>query len=364
MVSMNFEGLVTNVDTSGSIMRYDLPQGLYGLPAEGNNMGVLFGPSESLPTNCSYPVDASTGFRIGEDTPDNSRCGRGVLGNGTVVLDSGECPAGQTPDQYADAYYFQPRVPVWRPDVGTCHQNVPQETLAAQKALFLKIATEVDGEELWNGPSTRGGRPPSAYNEFVFESKPSKFAAYIWAHEGPFEDIRDCPKRVSVSELKFGRCKLCELGKQLCQDNSDPRPDKPLIEIAQQNIASLNFGKLTYDNITSYKDVVENGGYDADLIFRELSWEDVCGDSFFSECGNCGNNGILFLKSTNPEEVISCVRPTFSNPDGGCCYDDSCYTPGSGSGCYTKPDGYKCCSYNNYGPDYFGGQGPVDCCGI
>ena len=81
MVSMNFEGLVTNVDTSGSIMRYDLPQGLYGLPAEGNNMGVLFGPSESLPTNCSYPVDASTGFRIGEDTPDNSRCGRGVLGN-------------------------------------------------------------------------------------------------------------------------------------------------------------------------------------------------------------------------------------------------------------------------------------------
>ena len=57
-------------------------------------------------------------------------------------------------------------------------------------------------------------------------------------------------------------------------------PDKPLIEIA--NIAYFGVGGCassdpSYNLITSYKDVVDNGGYDADTIFRELSWDEVCG---------------------------------------------------------------------------------------
>ena len=284
MVSMSF-GAVTDIDTSGSIMRYDLPQGVYGDHLVRNNIGVLFSPSELPATNCSYTIDASTSSRLLEG--DKSRCGRGVL-DGTLVLDSGECPDDQTSDQYADAYYFQPRGirNEWRPDLGTCHQNDPQETLAAQKALFLKIATEVDGEELWNDLTiTRKGAPPSAYNEFVLKDilTVEDITAYVWAHGGAFyEDIRECP------QLLNDDCRLCTLRKQLCSDVTGPRPNNPLVEIANQNIANF-YGRLTYENITSYKDIIDNnGGYDADMIFRELSWEDVCGEglspSFSDAC--------------------------------------------------------------------------------
>ena len=283
MVSMNFEGLVTNIDTSGSVMQKEIPQGLFG---DNNNIGVLFSPSELPATNCSYAFDANTGNRVGEDSPDDSRCGRGYFRNDTVIIPgSGKCPDDQTADQYADAYYFQPidpnPTPRWRLDLGMCHQNNPQETLAAQKALLFKIATEADGEVLYNDRITRFGTRPSTYNEFIFESRPSVFSAYVWAHEGPFfDDIRDCP-------VNFAKCRLCTL-RELCPSGS-PRPNKPLVEIAQQQMQGDNFRSLTYDNITSYKDAVDNnGGYDADMIFRELSWEDVCGEglspSFSDAC--------------------------------------------------------------------------------
>ena len=59
MVSMvfGFGVPVTDIDTSGSIMRKDLPQGLLvllGYPIVGNNKGVLF--SDPPATNCSYTV--------------------------------------------------------------------------------------------------------------------------------------------------------------------------------------------------------------------------------------------------------------------------------------------------------------------
>lgn len=66
---------------------------------------------------------------------------------------------------------------------------------------------------------------------------------------------------------------------------------KPLVEIANQNIAGKD-GKLTYENIASYKERVDQGGYNADEIFRTLSWEDVCGftlgNSFLNVCQQNG----------------------------------------------------------------------------
>ena len=73
-----------------------------------------------------------------------------------------------------------------------------------------------------------------------------------------------------------------------------------LIEIA--NIAYFGVGGCTsndpsYDLITSYKDV-DNGGYDANMIFKELSWEDVCGPGKDTKSGfrppfraECKRNG-------------------------------------------------------------------------
>ena len=103
--------------------------------------------------------------------------------------------------------------------------------------------------------------------------------------------------------------------------------------------------------------------------FNDVYWDadnqrvGLAGNTNEACFSDCDYKGYLFLKSTNPEEEISCVLPKPSNLSGGCCYDDGCYTPGSGTGCYTKPDGYKCCNYDNYGPDYFDGLGPADCCG-
>lgn len=126
-------------------MRKDLPQGLFGYPWVGNNKGVLF--SDLPTTNCSYTVDAQTNNRL-------SLCGQYPESspNDIDTSSSGECPAGQTAQEYAERFYFQPRNSQgnWRLDIGTCHQKDPQETLAAQKALYLKIATDETGEELWN----------------------------------------------------------------------------------------------------------------------------------------------------------------------------------------------------------------------
>ena len=179
---------------------------------EGNNKGVLF--SDPPATICSYTVDAQTSNRL-------SRCGQYPESSSPNDIDttlSGECPAGQTAQEYAEGFYFQPRNSRgnWRLDIGTCHQKDPQETLAAQKGLYLKIATDKTGEVLWNDKGTSGSInliPPSAYNEFVFEIKPTiaDIAAYVWTHEGSFyDDIRECSKN--------GQCELCKIRKELCPE--------------------------------------------------------------------------------------------------------------------------------------------------
>jgi len=272
-------------------MQKDLPLGVVGNGGDDfNDRGSIFGPTQPA-TECGYTVDADTDAReVGPDQflVQDPRCGR----SDNFPAISGKCPANQTPQEYADAYFFKPintdinfcgcaeclGTGGWLPNVGVCYdEGDPKVTLDKQKELFLKLATDATAQAQWNDP-VLSAKKPTFYNEFVFKDTAAdlekQIAAIVWAHTGPFfNDIRDCPNNGGAYT-----CELCEIQREFCKGGK--RPDKPLIEIA--NLQYVGVGGCTsndpsYDLITSYKDVVDKGGYDADTIFRELSWDEVCG---------------------------------------------------------------------------------------
>lgn len=277
MVSMAFaSNVILPLDASASIIRKDLPQGLLGtFNDQFNNKGVIFEPKDRPATACGYTFDADTDGRA--FGPDQNRCGR----SNEFPLLSDKCPnfpAFQTPQEYADMYFFKPintNSGDWAPNVGQCYdKGDPRVTLDKQKEVFLKIATDATAKDQWNDP-VLSLKKPSFYNEFVLKDKPTdpQIAAYVWAHAGPFfNDIKDCPNNGGTYT-----CELCAIQMEFCRNGQ--RPDKPLIEIANQffGVGGCVSNDPSYDMITAYEDVVAKGGYDADMIFRELSWDDVCG---------------------------------------------------------------------------------------
>ena len=268
--------VVLPADTSGSILRKDLPLGLIGnFNDQFNQKGLIFGPTQPA-IKCGFTFDSDSDGRLFFG-PDQNRCGR----SNEFPATSGQCPNSpkfQTSQEYADEYFFEPTDAsgVWAPNVGQCYdKGDARVTLDKQKELFLKIATDATAQAQWNDPVT-GADKPSLYNEFVLKDfgTTDPVSAYVWAHAGPFfNDIRDCPNNGGTYT-----CELCKLQRELCKGGK--LPDKPLIEIA--NVQYLDVGGCpsndpSYNLITSYKDVVANGGYDADMIFKELSWDEVCG---------------------------------------------------------------------------------------
>ncbi|KAL7550852.1 hypothetical protein ACHAWF_014049, partial [Thalassiosira exigua] len=192
MVSVVPEYILTEYDTSGSIMQKMLPQGLAGgffFPSgkrefQDGSIGVIFPSSPSLPTTtCSYTVDAAT-FR--RESHSGSRCG--LHGSYDWEAGGGECPANQTAEEYAEEFYFKPLTysygpekPSWPFRSATCHQTDPMDTLAAQVAFYLLLALNSTEDE-WNLYTQMGG-PQCTYNEMVLVDKP-QIEAFFWAHSG------------------------------------------------------------------------------------------------------------------------------------------------------------------------------------
>jgi len=185
-----------------------------------NQKGVIFGPTQPA-IECGYTFDSDSDTRqFGPDQflVQQPRCGRSDI----FPAISGKCPANQTPQEYADEYFFKPvntdinycgcgecRTGDWAPNVGQCYdEGDPQLTLEKQKEVFLKIATDATGKDKWNDPVI-GAKKPSLYNEFVlkdFTTEP-QIAAYTWVHAGPFlmisEIVLIMVERTRVSFVKF-----------------------------------------------------------------------------------------------------------------------------------------------------------------
>ena len=195
---------------------------------------MIFGPTQPA-IKCGFAFDSDSDGRL-DSGPDKSRCGR----SNEFPATSGQCPnfpAFQTPQEYADEYFFKPintdinycgcgeclGTGGWVPNVGQCYdKGDARVTLDKQKEVFLKIATDATGKDKWNDPII-GAKKPSLYNEFVLKDfgTTDPIAAYVWAHTGPFfNDIRDCPKNGGTYT-----CELCKIQRELCKGGK--LPDKP-----------------------------------------------------------------------------------------------------------------------------------------
>jgi len=285
------DSYVLKSDLSGTIMRKSLRQGLYNGPGSSpfdDNMGVIFPPAaaDHPKAICAYTIDSGTQHRK-NTAGDQDRCGKYPNSNATIQDVSGACASNgvSTPEEYANFYYLSPVTPAgsvpginWQVQKANCHFNTSSEAIDSQQALWQKLAEEISEEDfnkLLSGPSF--------YNEIVLADSPEyvnglpPIVAYFWGHDGDFMS----PADYDASTSNDGKSAICCIAQQFCPSP----PDVPLIEIAQQVINTGFDRQQTFEQLQAYKDAVDvDGGYDADKIFREVPWEELCDQAFLSTC--------------------------------------------------------------------------------
>jgi len=274
MVSASADYLIDS-DSSGSLIRSTLPQGLINSPFPttmfDDGLGVIFSPTQLPPMQCGYIGDAGTDERL-KDGPDLSRCGA----TKQYPTSSGACPLAETAQSYVERYYFEPSkdvgYPRWELLTGQCYVKTYEDVLDRQQGMWDKLRADAT-EQQWNegklGESSSG---PTNYNEMVLQGVPDIFA-YFWSHDGDF-----------ITPMEYvpgnsGTSAICCIAIQFCPTP----PQQPLIQIAQQYISGAK--SMPWSDFTAYKNVMStSGGYDANSIFKELPWSEVCDTTFLNKC--------------------------------------------------------------------------------
>jgi len=243
------------LDHSVSITLNTLPQGMYGGPPTNqlpDAVGTIVNPDVTLQDVCSFIADAATDQR---EKATGKLCGPTL----PAFPESGECDPAWTAEDYANAYYFEPIVGhSWKARPAACSFPTGdlQKMLAAERALWDKTTVPTN-EATWTTYAKRGSSV-TGYNEVVVDSFTiDDVASYFWAHEGDFR----APGATDQALCRFA-AKLCVESKKL-----------PLIEMASQY---PHTGPFDWSRVSAWRAAVANGGYNADDIFREMSWDDVC----------------------------------------------------------------------------------------
>jgi len=213
---------------SASVWRTDLPLALY-TPVRANasdEMGIIFAPSRTHVV-CAYPVNSNSIERISpanESAKDPCGVSPSIWTDG---MNSGEC-SFTTAEEYADAYYFKPLVPLlgmrlWTLEMATCHFKSVPLMLDAQRLLLLRSMNTPQGttENDWLNNATKIGFGLTAFNEVMhapFEA--SSVGGIFWAHSGPFR---------APHAKEYGACQIAEYLRSL---PPGARPF-PLFELAE-----------------------------------------------------------------------------------------------------------------------------------
>jgi len=267
----SLEHLEETSATSASALRWDLPLTLYF-----SSQGIIFRPERVRNlTRCSYTFDALSSNRsvLVQDAAVPPQCGASKRFSTT----SGRC-LHASPGQYASSFYKRILTPNSRGSFdfqlmpqALCHWQGTQEMLDAERALLeASLMPPDDAGNMSHEAWKKAWRAPhGGWNEVILGPyNGDDIAGIYWRHPGPF---RRLDWTACTAALKW----RCSAGKikvfELAHIKRVPHWDLLL----QTTEESRGITRFDMDDLKSWKDTLDHGGWNATEVVRQITKEEL-----------------------------------------------------------------------------------------